>query len=273
MIHEKIELWAEHPECFLQTYISDDPPVLELPPRKAMIVCPGGGYEFLSVRESEPVAKKFFAEGMNVFVLYYSVSPNAKELVPLIELAMAITHVRENCEKYHIDPNAVFVTGFSAGGHLAASSATLWNHPRVREALGIDRGLRKEGINRPTGTILCYPVITSGEYAHRPSIAQLCGNEEVSDCERELFSLEKQVDETTSPAFLWHTFADRLVPVQNALLYAEAMSRHHVPIEVHIFPYGPHGLSLGTPEVGRINGHVQCWFDLAINWIRDFHKL
>ncbi|MBQ7348198.1 MAG: alpha/beta hydrolase [Clostridia bacterium] len=272
MVHEKIELWAEHPECFLKTYVSEDSPVLNLPPRKAMIVCPGGGYEFLSVREAEPIAKKYFAEGMNVFVLYYSVAPNAKDFVPLIELAMAITHVRENCEKYHIDPDAVFVTGFSAGGHLAASSATLWNHKKVREALGIDRGLRKEGINRPTGTVLCYPVITAGEYAHKPSIAQLCGNQEVSDCERDVFSLEKQVEETTSPAFLWHTFTDQLVPVQNTLLYAEALTKHKVPFEAHVFPYGPHGLSLGTPEVGRVNEHVQCWFGLAINWIRDFNK-
>lgn len=269
MIHERIKLWDEHPECFLTTYICDEVARVELPPRKAIIICPGGGYEFLSEREAEPIAKKYLAEGLSVFVLYYSVGANAKDLVPLIEISMAITHVRENCKKYRIDPDAVFVTGFSAGGHLAASAATLWNCAEIRDALGIGKDGRYEGINRPTGTILCYPVITAGEYAHTPSICNLCGGEEHYKEKSNFFSLENQVDENTSPTFIWHTFSDQLVPVQNALLYVEALAKHSVPFEAHIYPHGPHGLSLATWEVGSKNNHVSGWFELAIKWIYD----
>ena len=273
MIYQNIQLWAEHPECVLRTYVCDEYLAKGAPLRKAMIICPGGGYEFLSERESEPIARKYLAAGMNVFVLYYSVGDGAKDMVPLIELSMAITHVRENSERYNIDPERVFVTGFSAGGHLAASSATLWNHRRVRKTLGIDKGKRAEGINRPTGTVLCYPVISAGEFAHKPSIDRLCGNVNATPEERAIFSLEKQVSSQTSPAFIWHTFADRLVSVQNTILYVEALVKNKVPVEAHIFPYGSHGLSLGTWEIGSVNEHIQCWIELAVKWIFDFDKI
>ena len=276
MIHEKIQIWDEHPEAYITTYINDDDPVLAMPPRKAMIVCPGGGYEFLSPREAEPIAKKFFAEGFNVFLLNYSVYPNAGDFVPLIELSKTIAYVRENSEKYNIDPEKIFAIGFSAGGHLVASSGTMWNCDKVRNALGIDKGERPEGINRPTGTILCYPVITAGEFAHKGSIKHVCGDRpELTDADKDVFSLEKRVDDKTSPAFIWHTFSDTCVPVQNAFLYMQALRDHNVPFEAHIFPYGPHGLSLGTIESsgsvqGRFNEHISCWFDLAVKWIKDF---
>ena len=279
MTHERIQLWEEHPEAYLTTYINDESELIGMPPRKAMVVCPGGGYEWLSPREAEPVAKKFFAEGFNVFVLNYSVYPNAGNYVPLIELSLAITYVRENCAKYNIDPNYVFTIGFSAGGHLAASSGTLWNCDAVRKALGIEDGKRLEGINRPTGTILCYPVITAGKYAHEGSIIHVCGDvSELTKEQRDEFSLEKQVNENTSPAFIWHTFSDQLVPVNNSLLYMQALRDNNVPFEAHIFPYGPHGLSLGTIESAgsikeRLNDHISCWFELAIRWIRDFDKI
>ncbi len=273
MIHEKIKLWEEHPECTLVTYVCDEVARVTLPPRKSIIICPGGGYEFLSEREAEPIAKKYLAEGLNVFVLYYSVGEQAKNFVPLIELSMAIAHVREHCEEYRVDPASVFVTGFSAGGHLAASVGTLWNSPVVRNALGIDAGLRPEGINCPTGTLLCYPVITAGEFAHRPSIANLCGNRNYTAEEGECFSLEKLVNENTVPSFVWHTFADRLVPVQNTLLYVDALAKYKIPFEVHIFPHGSHGLSLGTWEIGSVNTHIQCWFDMAVKWIFDFDEM
>ena len=94
----------------------------------------------------------------------------AKDYAPLIEAGMAIKYIRENAEKYNTDPNYVFISGFSAGGHLAASAGTLWNVKPVREALGIESGEAPEGINRPTGTILSYPVITGGDKAHKGSI-------------------------------------------------------------------------------------------------------
>ncbi len=260
-------------------YLADPMKGLPNPARKAVVVCPGGGYQFHSPREAEPIAKNYFAKGFQVFVLYYSLYPQAGNYQPLIEVSAAIAHIRENCETYTVDPNNIFVVGFSAGGHLAASAGTLWNCSAVRQALGVDAGLRSEGINRPTGTILCYPVITGGKFAHRPSIDRVCGNKkDLTQEEIDVFSLEKQVDETTAPCFIWHTFADQLVPVENALLYMNALRRHQVPFEAHIFPYGRHGLSLGTEETAageteRLVEHVQPWFELSVRWIRDFDKL
>lgn len=275
MEYRKIVYSEKYPDVYLTAYISEDKPVMKMPPRKAMIVCPGGGYEFLSPREAEPIAKKFFAEGFNVFILHYSVAPNAANFAPIIQLSLAITYIRQNASAFHINPKLIFVIGFSAGGHLAASSGVLWNSEIVRNAVGIGDGGLPEAINKPTGTILCYPVISAGEYAHKGSFDALCGNPQAPGEERAPFSLELHVDENTSPVFIWHTFTDTCVPVENTILYIQALAKHKVPFEAHIFPYGRHGLSLATKETWsqsaeRYEPHVQCWFDLALNWLEDF---
>ncbi len=271
MLHKRFILDDRYPDCRLTTYVCDDRPELKMPKRRAMIVLPGGGYRFLSDRENEPIVKLFLFGGTNVFELDYSVAPNASNYVPLIEIALAVKHVREHAEEYNIDPDYVFVCGFSAGGHLAASSGILWNIPEVRAALGDC----PEGINRPTGMVLCYPVITAGPKAHRGSIDNLCGDKNAPDEVRKKYSLELYVDETTAPAFIWHTFADQSVPVENSLMLADAMVKHHVPFELHIFPEGAHGLSLANEETwcggaNKLLPHVQCWAELAIKWVMDF---
>lgn len=278
MIHQIIYLCDSHPECCLQTYIHKETRDIVLPPRKAMIICPGGSYENLSPREADPIAEKFYAEGLNVFLFSYSLYPNAGNFLPLIELSMAIIHIRENAEKYYIDPNNIFVTGFSAGGHLAASAATLWNCDAVCNALGIEDGKRSKCINRPTGVILCYPVITGGKHTHSLTMDHVCGDVNITEEKRNLFSLEKQVNFDTCPAFIWHTFNDNLVSVQNTLLYINAMAEKGIPFEAHIYPYGQHGLALGTEQTAgsstaRINEHISNWFGLAMKWIKDFDKI
>lgn len=242
-------------------------------PRRAVVVCPGGGYHFLSEREAEPIAKKFLAAGLNVFILRYTVGEGAQNYQPLIQVSLAIKHVRENAEKYHVDPRYVYTCGFSAGGHLAGSAGTLWNIDAVKPYLGD----APEGINRPTGMILSYPVISGGKYAHRGSFNNLLGMKtEGTEPELDAYSLEKHVGPHTCPAFIWHTFTDKTVPVQNALLMAEAMTEAGIPFELHIYPEGVHGLSLANAETG--NGreaydvpHLQGWIDLAIRWILDFN--
>ena len=239
-------------------------------PRDAVIVCPGGGYHALSEREGEPIAARFLGAGFATFVLRYTISEGAADHKPLKQAALAIRHVRENAEKYNVNPNRIFICGFSAGGHLAGSAGAMWNDPALDELMQD----APRDICRPTGMILSYPVISGGEYAHKKSFYNLCGTETPTDEQLDHFSLEKRVDATTPPAFIWHTFPDTCVPVQNSLLMASAMRAAGVPFELHIFPDGPHGLALCDESTWSQNPamlvpHNECWIDLAIRWMRD----
>lgn len=264
-----------YPDCTLTTYIHEPYAELQIPTRRAIIVCPGGGYGGLSEREAEPVALQYFAAGLNVFILRYSVREKAANNAPLVESALAVKHVRDHAAEYFIDPAYVFITGFSAGGHCAAMCGTLWNDPVVREALGIDRGEAPEGINRPTATVLCYPVITGGPYAHRGSIDNLCGYPSAGTEGADRFSLELHVDATTPPAFIWHTFNDEGVPIQNTLLYANALAAAGVSFEYHVYPDGVHGLALCNREtsvgMARFDNPVcSGWLKEAIRFVKEF---
>ena len=264
-----------YPDCTLTTYIHEPLAELQMPPRRAIIVCPGGGYGFLSEREAEPVVLQYFAAGLNVFTLRYSICGNAANNAPLIESALAVKHIRDHAEEYFVDPDYVFITGFSAGGHCAAMCGTLWNDPVVRDALGIDRGEAPEGINRPTAMVLCYPVITGGPFAHRGSIDNLCGYPSAGTEGADRFSLELHVDGTTPPAFIWHTFNDGAVPIQNTLLYANAMAAAGVPFEYHVYPDGVHGLSLCNSETSLGQPHLDSpvcagWVKEAIRYLKEF---
>ncbi len=275
MKHETFVLDARYPDCTLTTYLHDVSAEQVVPPRRAIIVCPGGGYQFLSDRENEPIALQYFSAGLNVFVLRYSIRERAAGDAPLVEGALAVKYVRDHAEEYHIDPKYVFITGFSAGGHCAAMCGTLWNDPVIREALGIDRGEAPEGINKPTATVLCYPVITGGPFAHRGSIDSLCGYPSAGTPGADRYSLELHVDASTAPAFIWHTFNDAAVPIQNTLLYASAMAAAGVPFEYHVYPDGVHGLSLCNEETWcgnavLINPACAGWMAEAIRYCMEF---
>lgn len=267
MIYNTVTL-APYEEATLTSICVTNTKELRQKPRRAVIVCPGGGYHFLSDREAEPIAVQFLAAGFATFILRYTVAPKAADFAPLCQAALAIRYVREHAEEYNVDPDYVFICGFSAGGHLAASSGVLWNHPRVQALM---EGA-PEGINRPTGMILSYPVITGGDLAHKGSIRNLCGKENPTREEENVFSLELHVDETTSPAFLWHTFNDGVVPVENSLMMASALRKSGVPFEMHIFPDGHHGLATCNEQVNSNNPHCECWMELAIRWVKDFVK-
>ena len=264
-----LHIFDNDPYAELIPYLHEPSAELKAKPRRAMIVCPGGGYCFLSAREDEPVALAWLAEGFQVFVLHYGICDRAKGYAPLIQACTAVRYVREHAEEWNIDPNRIFITGFSAGGHCAASAGTLWDHEAVREAFG-DVPTR---IGRPDGTIPCYPVISAGEYAHRHSMVML-SPEGATVEEQQAFSLEKWVNADTAPAFLWHTSDDGSVPVQNSLLYASALAAHGVPFELHVFPHGAHGLALcdertesGNPSFS--NPHAAVWFPLAVRWAKQ----
>ena len=230
-------------------------------PRPAIVVCPGGAYAFCSPREADPVALAFFAKGYQTFVLYYPVAPNASAFRPLIAASRAIVHLRENAGNYHIEPKQVAVCGFSAGGHLALSTGVLWNAPEVRAAVSAPNGE-----NRPAAMILCYPVVTCGEFTHAETRANVTGSEGACALD-DTFSLEKHVGADTPPVFLWHTVADESVPVENALLLLTALRKGGVPFESHLFADGEHGMSMCTYEVGSPDAHNARWFMLCCEWL------
>lgn len=263
MTTDTFVLSPAYPDCTMTSYIHKPSAELGIERRRAIIVCPGGGYQFLSDREEEPIALQYFAAGLNVFILRYSIGAHAVDSAPLIQSALAVRHIRENAEAYHVDPRYVFITGFSAGGHVAASCGTLWKDPAVLAAMGD----APYGSWKPTATVLCYPVITAGEYAHRGSIDTLHGAPSWGTEAVEHWSLELHVDADTAPAFIWHTFNDGAVPIQNTLLYANAMAAAGVPFEYHVYPDGVHGLALANSETSV--GQPALDRPEVVGWIRD----
>lgn len=264
-----IDLFPSKPDCSLSAYIHEDNEV-----RPCVIVCPGGSYRYHAAREAEPIAMFYYNEGFNTFILRYSVAKEAANYAPLIEAAMTIKHIRENAVQYCVDPEKIVICGFSAGGHLAGSAGILWNIPEVRDAIGVTDGKAPEGINRPNGIILCYAVITAGEYTHRGSIQNITGREDYDEKDVERFSLELHVNESTPPMFIWHTLGDRGVHIKNALQLMNAYSEQGISYEAHIYPNGPHGMSLcnKTTWEGKhdlYSDHNGTWKDLSVMWMHE----
>ena len=258
MLHERIKL-RNNDDVYLETYIIDDP-LERNRKRPLVVVCPGGGYEGCSEREAEPIALAFNSAGFHAVVVYYSL----KQLFPeaLKDLSDSVCVVRDNAEKWRVDTDKVIVCGFSAGGHLAASLGVFWN-----SEMEIKRADNK---NKPNGMILAYPVITSGEYRNVGSIENITRNDKAL---MEKVSLEKQVTSDCPPAFIWHTFADVVVPVQNSLDFAAALAEKKIPTELHVFPEGPHGLSLANEwvafEPDGIVPEAQEWVNMAVRWVKN----
>lgn len=232
--------------------------------RSAVLICPGGGYRYTSAKEGEPVALKFNEAGFHAFVLNYSVSP-ARHPLPLLDVSRAMCLIRQYADIWRVNKNQIAICGFSAGGHLAASLGVHWNKPFLQD---VQESI--QGLNCPNALILCYPVITSGKYAHRASFENLLGSAPSSDLLEEM-SLEKHITKKTPPAFLWHTLEDETVPVENSLLFAQALRENHVPFEMHIYPSGQHGLSLATEECNDETKHLHAasWFELCTRWLKN----
>ena len=234
-------------------------------PRPWVLVLPGSGYFQCSPREAEALALRFNAAGFHAFVLWYSCAPR-RHPVPLLDCARAFTIIRGSAEKWMLDPARLGMMGFSAGGHLALSEAVFYSR-NFASSPGINAAFA-----RPGALILCYPVVSSGPFAHRGSFDNLLGLNP-DPALLELLSLEKQVSGDLCPVFLWHTYTDNSVPVENSFLLASALRRAGVPLEMHIFPEGRHGLSLATHETaagdsGFVNMHAAQWFDLCVNWLK-----
>ena len=288
MIHEILELKPNY-EAIPTALAPETPATLEVmipdhcmdkaelePLKPAMIVVPGGGYRFVSKREGFPIATQYLAQGFAGFVLTYSVAGNPFPTA-LLELGEAIRIVRERSAEWGIDPNRVYVIGFSAGGHLAASLAVLWNKGFLGKALGVE-----ERVLRPDGCLLGYPVITPGTY--RGGIEEgvrgfscfRCFDrllEGLSEKDWHYNALEEQVDSETPPVFLFSTWQDRSVPIEQSLVFAEALQKAGVETELHIFRRGRHGLSTARfPVVRNDTDDVkpfEAWVPLSVTWLED----
>ena len=266
---EKIELAGQPASVYLETIAAEH---FRDGPRPALLILPGGAYEHLSDREGEPVALAFLPYGINCFILHYSVGKGALFPAPLIQAGLAVAWIREHAEEYGVDPHRVFVTGFSAGGHLCAALGTLWHLPELTDGTG----LSGEDI-RPDGILPVYPVIST-----RPD---LCSDtqwrcfENITgirhpDHSRNSWSLELCVDDRTPPAFLVHTANDQAVYAGNSLVFAQALASHGISYELHIYADGPHGMALsnevtsnGDPKMQ--DPHKATWVSLAAEWIRS----
>ncbi len=274
MIHDRIEIKADGIlDCVSQdyaamyTYIQEYSNETLCKSRPMVLLCPGGGYSYTSDREAEPLATKLLAAGFHVCILRYSCEPSVYP-TQLIEAALALKYIREHAKQWHVTENQIFVMGASAGGHLAANIGIFSSRPWVSQALGCAPCDIK--VN---GMILMYPVITSGQYAHRGSFENVLAGKYTQE-NLELLSLEKQVDENTPPAFVWHTYADGAVPVENSLLMVAAMRKYNIPVELHMYPYGGHGLATADYETNdatldeKIVASCSGWLELACKWVR-----
>ena len=265
MTHERIYLNPEDDRVYIDTYIADGAA------RDAILVAPGGGYgKVCADREGEPIALDFLAAGYNAFVLNYRVGKNT-DVFPaqLIDAASAMVYIREHSEDLRVNPKRVFAVGFSAGGHLIGSLATMYKYEEVKAVFG-----ERYKLVRPTGAILSYPVTSANHPTHTPSFVRLIGKpfEECSESEKQRLSLDTAIDKDSSPMFLWHTAKDNVVPVIGTLATAAACTKAGVAYQLAIYPYGPHGIALGDETSARGESEIQPlaahWRRAAREWLR-----
>ena len=285
MIHKKIKIRTKGSgeDAYISTYFIEPTEQITRTKKPCVVLCPGGAYAFTSDREAEPVALRFLAQGIHVVILRYSVAPSVFPAA-LLELALTVKYVRSAARDYDIDTDKIITMGFSAGGHLVASYGNFWRTKQVANLLGLypqtDPNMplsraEQEAFSevlRPNAQILGYPVITSGPYAHRDSFENLLGPNH-SEAQLERLSLENTVNENTPPTFIWHTQSDEAVPVENSLFFVSALQEVGIPTEFHMFPKGPHGMSLADATTAikpdQIDPHVAVWMDLAVRYVKN----
>ncbi|MEI8341920.1 MAG: alpha/beta hydrolase [Verrucomicrobiota bacterium] len=205
----------------------------------AVLILPGGGYGMLSAQEGEGFAGVFQLYGFKAFVLNYRLGANGyRHPVMLADAARALRLVRSRAATDGFNPNKIVIIGSSAGGHLAATLLTAWDSGIPDDPDPVERES-----SRPDLGILCYPVISMGEVTHAGSRENLLG-ENPDPALVEKLSTELQINDRTPSCFVWHTCADSAVPVENTLLFVQALRKAGVPFECHIYQDGDHGLGM-----------------------------
>jgi acetyl esterase/lipase len=238
------------------------PASYDRPAKTAVIICPGGGYQYLSfTREGQQYAQWLSGLGITAFVLKSRLSDYGHP-APLQDVLRAIRLVRSQAAKYGVAPDRIGVMGSSAGGHLAASAATLYDNPAGRTGAPLDAVSA-----RPDLVMLMYPVITMElPTTHAGSRTSLLGASPSPELVQ-LMSTEKHVTSNTPPTLLIHSQDDGAVPVDNSILFYQALTRAHVPAEMYLFEHGGHGMAM---RAGL--GSASNWTRRAEEWLRD-HKL
>jgi len=228
----------------------------------AIVICPGGGYAGLAGHEGEAYARWLNESGIAGFVLRYRLgSAGYRHPIMLMDAARAVRTVRARAGEWKLDPKRIGIIGSSAGGHLASTLLTHFNAGMANAADPIDRIS-----SRPDLGILCYPVIAmAGPFAHQGSKRNLLGPDPAQALALDL-SNDLQVTSNTPPCFIWSTGEDKTVPVENSLLFAEALRKAGVPFDLHIYQKGPHGLGLGTREWNPEKRHP--WTADCVFWLR-----
>lgn len=252
-MNERIFLWQGRAPYSDECGGQEQPSLKAFPvegSRGAVIVCPGGGYVVKAPHEGDPIAQMLNQAGVSAFVLDYRVKPCPWE-APLGDASRAIRLVRS------MGYEKVGILGFSAGGHLTCSAATLYTAGDPAAADPLERLSA-----RPDAFIPCYAVVSLTSFRHQGSLESLLGERREDLALLRRFSAELHVTPDTPPAFLWHTAADAGVPVENSLNLACALSHAGVPFELHVFPRGSHGLGLaqGDPIVAQ-------WVPLCQKWL------
>jgi acetyl esterase/lipase len=224
-----------------------------------VLVFPGGSYVNLAIdHEGQQIAAWLNSYGISAFVLRYRLGPKYHHPVELGDAQRAVRYVRAHAAEFGIDPHRIGVWGFSAGGHLASSTGTHFDNGNMNSIDLIERQSC-----RPDFMILAYPVITFQEpYLHRGSRDSLLGSNP-DPAVLGLLSNERQVTKQTPPTFLFHTSDDDVVPVQNSLLFYEALRKAGIPAEMHIYEHGEHGVGLATK-----NPELSSWADLLAQWLQ-----
>lgn len=207
---------------------------------KSIIIFPGGGYNHFGAKEGDVYAKHFNKFNYTCFVVKYRIHPEFSHPAQLADALRAVRVVRAAAGDLGLRSDRIGVIGSSAGGHLAAMASTLFE-----EAI-FEKGEDETISSRPDFTILCYPVITlCKDHCNRMSRKCLLGDKEDDAELRAHLSCELAVSEKTPPAFIWHTFEDESVPVENAMMYADSLRKFNIPFELHIYKKGSHGIALG----------------------------
>lgn len=248
----------------LYTYIMDPQTSFHVyKERPAMIICPGGAYLIHAVKESEPVALTFLQKGYSCFVLRYTVAVDrenpsagvneaARYPLQALQLLEAIRIVRRRAAEWHIDPDRIFLAGFSAGAHVCASAGTRWNDPRLTGRLPFAAAGQEL---RPSGMVLGYPMLAlnpeqflqehGGDKEQEALVNKvLTGTEAPTAAQREEVNLVNFVSEATVPAFIWHSIDDPVIDCGRTLRFAERMLACGCRCELHLFDHGGHGMGL-----------------------------
>ncbi len=243
-------------------------PTPETATGSAVVVCPGGGYGMLADdHEGKQVAEWLNSLGVAAFVLKYRLGPRYHHPAMLQDAGRAIRTVRAGATRWGVDPHKIAIIGFSAGGHLASTAGTHFDAGKP------DADDRIERVSsRPDRLILVYPVIAlATPYGHSGSLRNLLGDNPAQGLVESL-SNERQVTKETPPTFLAHTNADQGVPAENSLLFALALRKAGVPVELHLFERGQHGLGLGGGTAQfKIppDPAFQMWPKLCEVWLKN----